>query len=449
MRSSSESEVVGDARSDQRSTTSPPTSMEDEEDVQLVHSATVSLLGSEKGKGVHKRVDADSDGGEDEDEEEEEEGGEEEDFDFELEFLVPVGVASDTVIFSSDVSFARLFQRIADEMDVRTADMEIGYKFNSWPKTDLPRILNKPLHASRLFSAARSELHARSEARTKPKKDLQVIVVDLRVPADKDKSQKSTSKNAKAKKKKSTKRDDDSDDDEPKVDPGKKSPADILRELEGTLRCARHEQFCVWYVVSSFAEGVHESMSTPPDVLQLPMEDGTRAPAPSRRTQVAPQPPGPYPYAYPSAGPYPYPPPGPYPHAYYQPPPPPPLPEIPQPPPAPVHSQLNKTLSIESDDDNPTLYPKIEDWLLELDMSEQRGEDGHHFTQFGPALRKNGIVRVIQIANEGEKAAAIILGMCEGMPVGVARLLMRYAEKDCRRIRKEEEKRKADWNGPV
>jgi hypothetical protein len=114
--------------------------------------------------------------------------------------------------------------------------------------------------------------------------------------------------------------------------------------------------------------------------------------------------------------------------------------------PVPPATNLKKTASIgSSNEDDPTLSPTIEDWLLDLDTSE-RGQDGHHFSQYGNSLRTNGFARVVQLADEGEKdGAKLLYEMCPEMPLGVGRLLMRYAVKDCEKVRKTEKQRKVEW----
>jgi hypothetical protein len=43
----------------------------------------------------------------------------------------------------------------------------------------------------------------------------------------------------------------------------------------------------------------------------------------------------------------------------------------------------------------------------------------------------------------------MLLGMCDGMTLGVAKLLMKYAKVDCKKVRKREAERKAEWAGQV
>lgn len=98
----------------------------------------------------------------------------------------------------------------------------------------------------------------------------------------------------------------------------------------------------------------------------------------------------------------------------------------------------------DDDDESPTLFPKIDDWLLDLDSSE-RGEDGHGFAKFGAVLREHGFVRVVQLADLGGEGEKTLLTICTGMTLGVAKLLMKYAKVDCKKVRKQEAERKAEW----
>ncbi|KAJ7814734.1 hypothetical protein B0H14DRAFT_2603898 [Mycena olivaceomarginata] len=119
---------------------------------------------------------------------------------------------------------------------------------------------------------------------------------------------------------------------------------------------------------------------------------------------------------------------------------------LPDPAPAPPAINLKKTISIDSNDnDDPTLFPTIKDWLLDLNTSE-RGQDGHHFSQYDDALPTNGFTRVVKLADEGEKEGAKLLHeMCPEMSLGFARLLVQYAVRDCEKIRQIEKQRKVDW----
>lgn len=86
-------------------------------------------------------------------------------------------------------------------------------------------------------------------------------------------------------------------------------------------------------------------------------------------------------------------------------------------------------------DDDPTIYPTTRTWLTDLD-SGSRGADGQCFTQFSDALELNGYSRIIQIADEAESGVKEFASLFDGMPIGVAKLLVKYAVKDCKKIQK-------------
>lgn len=92
-------------------------------------------------------------------------------------------------------------------------------------------------------------------------------------------------------------------------------------------------------------------------------------------------------------------------------------------------------------EENPILYPRIQDWLVSLDMGE-RGADNQNWQQYTDPLARNGFTHLIQIADEGrnDNGAASLMGICNGMPIGTARLLVKYAITDCSKITKDEKK---------
>ncbi|KAJ7204818.1 hypothetical protein GGX14DRAFT_646425 [Mycena pura] len=366
-------------------------------------------------------------------------------------WLIPAEVASWLV---PDGSLAE----VADEMNIRRKELNIGYKLSTWTKDIMPRVITTPIHLIRLFNAVAEERTVRANARTPAKKPLQVNIVDLREKS----SEKPESKKGAAKKPKSeassfwlylhaSKKADSSDDEGEEARPGKKKTGpQYLRELEAHHKCERHGGHCLvakngehiplggpnlslWSMLC--AQGVHNSISTPPAIMGLPFETGSEAAPRSRATssRQLPPPPAPYPYPY-------YPPPGPYPHVYQPQPAPPAFPaDVVNPPPSVSNADPDS-----DDDESPTLFPKIDDWLLELDTSD-RGEDGHGFHKFGHALRNEGFARLVQILDLGAEGEKELMKICDGMSIGVAKLMMKYAKADCKKIRKREAERKAMW----
>ncbi|KAJ7672891.1 hypothetical protein B0H14DRAFT_2657012 [Mycena olivaceomarginata] len=298
------------------------------------------------------------------------------DTDFHLDFVVPVGGATDTVTVSSAITHTQLFDQITEEMGVCKRELNIV----SWLKDkDKPKLLSTPNHIVKLFKDACEELVNCKKPDAKAlKKKFEVMITDLSTKNGKEK----TDKAAKKQQSKGKQHTDDSDSEtDTQVNKGKKTPAQALHDLEQDHR-----------------KGSTPQQHCPPVTLGLSMTTGTKATAPSHcAPQNAPlPPPPPYPYYYP---------PGPYPHVYYPPPPAPPT-HLPDLVPAPPATNLKKTISIDSNDnDDPTLFPTIKDWLLDLDTSEH-GQDGHHFSQYSDTLRTNGFAHVVQLADEGEKEGA-------------------------------------------
>ncbi|KAJ7156741.1 hypothetical protein C8R46DRAFT_1226260 [Mycena filopes] len=414
--------------------------------------ATIGMLGrGDKGSGGKKAGGDDEEGsdskdGEDDDEQEEDE--EDEQYtDLDLELIIPVSSnATDTLTISSTSTYLEFTQSIADEMNVRRKDLEIGFKLSHWTKDTKPRILSNPMHLLRLFNSAREELAARAKSKARAKKPLQVTIVDLKVQEKPDSKKGTSSKKPKSKTPKLASA---SDDEEAEVPTKKKTGAQFLRELEATHKCEKHSGFCLvakngehvslsnpnlslWSMLC--AQGVHDSVTSPPTLLNLPMENGTQAASTSRRQTMqnpSAPPPGPHPYSY-------YAPTGPYPPPYYPPP--------PAAPPAPIAAPKSPAKTADDSDDNesPTLFPKLDDWLLELDTSG-RGEDGHGFSKFGAPLRAQGFSRVVQLTDLGADGEKTLQEICVRMTLGVAKLLLKYARQDCKKIHRIESERKAEW----
>ncbi|KAJ7620204.1 hypothetical protein FB45DRAFT_1094232 [Roridomyces roridus] len=228
---------------------------------------------------------------------------------------------------------------------------------------------------------------------------------------------KTKDKKSKKTKKKSTS-DDEDDADGSERGNGKKSKAEYLAELEQMHACTKHSgkiclvaknlngahvNLCVqdlslW--AQLLGSGLHKSLTMPPEILRLDMEYGSHDAAP--RTHHAPPPPPPHQH-----GPYPYPYPYPPPPTYYAPPPPP--------------TSMAEHPAVQ--DDLPTRYPRVDDWLRGLDRGE-RGEDGHDFASYGDDFIQNKYIRLFQLADEGDGAVALIREMCMGIPLGTAKLIM-------------------------
>ena len=83
----------------------------------------------------------------------------------------------------------------------------------------------------------------------------------------------------------------------------------------------------------------------------------------------------------------------------------------------------------------PTIYPRIDEWLTELD-SGKRGADEQGWAQYGVLLNNNGYTHIIQLLDDKVKDLAEMTAM----PIGMAKLLIKYAKTDSDKITKREKK---------
>jgi hypothetical protein len=79
-------------------------------------------------------------------------------------------------------------------------------------------------------------------------------------------------------------------------------------------------------------------------------------------------------------------------------------------------------------------YPLIRDWLQILDDGPH-GRDGHHFSHFAEDLEKEKFICVCDLENLSKVALS---ALCPGIAKGAAVKLLHFAEKETKRIRKEE-----------
>ena len=83
----------------------------------------------------------------------------------------------------------------------------------------------------------------------------------------------------------------------------------------------------------------------------------------------------------------------------------------------------------------PTMYPQVDEWLTELNSGEC-GADEQGWAQYSVPLNKNGYTPIIQLVDDGAKDLAEMTGM----PIGIAKLLIKYAKADSDRITKREKR---------
>ncbi|KAJ7210315.1 hypothetical protein B0H12DRAFT_1157557 [Mycena haematopus] len=399
--------------------------------------------------GPAKRVEEDEDE-EDEDEDLNDEETPKEEPITSVELLVPVDGASDTWELEFSMDWDDFLDAMADMTGIRVRDLKLGYKLSTAGTKESLRVLEKKTHLERLVRDAKKELERRRKLKTPPTKDFNVLISHRNLDEKKTKGTEKKASKESAKKKGKNRKKDESDDEEGDDGEGsrKKSGADYLRELEAARACERHGGHCVvaengehvslstqnlslWSLL--MAQGAHDSLIQAPLHLGLSIQAVSKAPPASRRKQDPS--PMPFPYPYPPYTPYPFYPAaghGPYPGAAYPPPPPSQAP-VPSPP-ASTKSKFRKTPSVETYDD-PTIYPKISEWLLELDTGP-RGEDSDHFLQYADTFTSHGFKRIVELQDKTEDALRLI---CPGMSMGVSGKLVKYVQVDCRKARKRHE----------
>jgi hypothetical protein len=86
-------------------------------------------------------------------------------------------------------------------------------------------------------------------------------------------------------------------------------------------------------------------------------------------------------------------------------------------------------------EETPTDYPLIADWLKRLDSGSR--SDGQNFARFSECLHQNGYTRLNQLADESyrENGPRELRELCSGMTLGLAKLMLKYAAKDCQEIK--------------
>lgn len=130
--------------------------------------------------------------------------------------------------------------------------------------------------------------------------------------------------------------------------------------------------------------------------------------------------------------PYPY---APYP--YYAPPPPPPIATARYGDRYGDNAPSSDGLHEELDDQ--TLYPRISQWLTDIDNGV-RGKDDPSHTQYGERLIQKGYKRIIDLENEVLVTPSGLERSC-GIPEGVAVKLLVWARKDVKNIKDAEKRR--------
>jgi hypothetical protein len=128
---------------------------------------------------------------------------------------------------------------------------------------------------------------------------------------------------------------------------------------------------------------------------------------------------------------------------------PPPIPYYPYPPPPPYYTDASMASGHHSSSPNilpsseqdtyedPTLFPKVDEWLTALDKSVL-AVDGHEFSKHAAYLTSQGYTCLSQIAEMSSPRELVQL--CPDLVEGTARMILKQACKEVDKIRKRETK---------
>src|SRR6266481_8937463 len=109
-------------------------------------------------------------------------------------------------------------------------------------------------------------------------------------------------------------------------------------------------------------------------------------------------------------------------------------------------SSCSHQTSSDDDPEDPTMFPHISTWLMELDTSP-RGADGQIFAQYAEMITGQGYFRLCDLADS--MTIEELKTVCPGILGGVAKALLRYVSTDVKWIRdkalKACKQAKRDW----
>ncbi|KAK7035010.1 hypothetical protein R3P38DRAFT_2772057 [Favolaschia claudopus] len=379
----------------------------------------------------HKKVAADEtedEEGEDDDEESENETESETDAAFPLKLSVPFDGANTSLTVQSDLPFKDVRVKLANTMSLPPKDVHVGYRFSLQPRSTPWTHLSNNAHWMELVEAART-----TKATTQSKKEFFVELKDLE--AAKGKGSAAAGKNAKKDKKDKkrvccavahgvlllippTQKRRDSDDDsaaDSEIDgekvKKKKSLPQWVVELERENACIEHGGHgCIKYT-TGHAQLTKSDLSTWALFLQSGYASLTTPPP---KLQAMPS------FGYPGFSPY------------------------WMPPPFPAMTPASNTRRAEQLSSPPEpmednrLFPRITDWLGNLDKSESRGADGHNFLQFVFDFQRERYVRLLDLEH---LSVQDLKELSPEMATGTASKLLAYAKADIKKIRKDEKRR--------
>ncbi|KAF8532526.1 hypothetical protein JB92DRAFT_3103586 [Gautieria morchelliformis] len=362
---------------------------------------------------------------------------------WDIPFQVPTGPKTiDTLKIASDTSWASLQQQIADIMDIAMKRLSLAYKLSTETKDAPARVLNMLAHWLELKDRA-TEIH---EDR-------------LRQQGEEKGKGKAKGKVDLGKKRKLGNNHSDSDTISDGDDGNVPGQARWVLALQQKYMCQEHGGD---YCKVGFG-GVHmklkssdlslwglllEKGKADKDLDELPMPVGpldARVPARGRTgvRDAAPAPPappsGPLAYAPPAGMPayhpywgippyyHPYPPAFSTPHSTTR---------------ASGHTPRTRDSYPSSDIEDiedPTLFPRIEEWLTALDQGPL-SQDGHAFAPHVAALLEQGYIRISQLADE--LTVPELQRHCQTLPEGTAKVILKQATKQVARIRRNQEREK-------
>ncbi|KAJ7064253.1 hypothetical protein C8F01DRAFT_1229691 [Mycena amicta] len=378
---------------------------------------------------------------------------EEEEAPLSLRFSVPVDGADKSIDVISTASFAALRTTLANTMDVSPKSVYVATRFSTQPRNASFTHLTDDESLRALFAAARRHIEENQNKKKKTQKEFYVEVKDLGA-AKKAKEEKGKGKEKKEKEKKKRKHDDS--DEEEAVDAGtdtevvekkrkKMSAAQWAVVIEQDNHCVEHGGHGCIRRKDKYGNEIHEQMEKKDigswSILKAAGYPSTTVPPPQLKIaqkSTAPLPPPPTPAPAPAStpmpmvftSPYGFHPgmmPGPMlqnPYMYQ--------------PPMPQNYNRHYRDFPSSDpveEDDPTIFPYISDWLAELDAG-LRG-DGHGFAQYADEFSSRQLKRLDDLLTIKEADL-----LAYGIPKGTAQKMQQYAEKDVKAIQKQERKKR-------
>ncbi|KAH7880330.1 uncharacterized protein C8R40DRAFT_1165285 [Lentinula edodes] len=350
-------------------------------------------------------------------------------------FSVPVDDANEE--FTTPISWADFEYAVANTLGIAPRQVRVAYRFSTTPQSDcLFNHVRNEAQLRELIKDAKVAQKAYAKSRVKTKKKF--IVVLKRTGEQSEKPGKDKDGKGKVKTLKKRKRSDSSEEEE---EEGMKtkvlSQVQWIAKISEDNHCPDHNRICLKSITSHpqlksadiatwalMNVAGWTSTTTPPPKLKLDFASKRKPAAPAPTTASIP--PG---YPYHSLMHYGY--------AAYG------APGFMQPPASPFkhrshlgRDEMPSSDPIESTEDV-TLFPRLEQWLADLDNSPH-GLDNHDFASFSPDFLREKYMRISDLdgltLNE-------LLEICGGMARGTAKKVVKCAARECKVIRKKEKQR--------